>query len=156
MLYKEFRDSYGNRNRGNRPYKPFKEEGFVNTEATPLSLEQLVRGEMYRLLKNIRTAWFEYSRTNDTNVKGRITAFDEFMSIFAANNGENYDPAELAVYLHGQHATYTLLVDGPRDDDEARLRLSQWVEPPEADPTDEREEMYYDLVRFPLDKIIVA
>lgn len=155
MLYKDFRNSHSN-NRGNRPYKPFKEEGFANTEATPLSLEQLVRGEMYRLMRNIRTAWFEYSRKNDINLKGRINAFDEFMSIFAANNGENYDPADLAVYLHGQHATYTLLVDGPRDDDKSRLRLSQWVEPPEADPTNEREEMYYDLVRFPLDKVIVA
>lgn len=156
MLYKDFRNPNGNHNRGNRPYKPFKEEGFVNTEATPLSLEQLVRNEMYRLMKNIRTAWFEYSRKNDINSKGRIAAFDEFMSIFAANNGENYDPADLAVYLHGQHATYTLLVDGPRDDDKSRLRLSQWVEPPEADPTNERWEMYYDLVRFPLDKVIVA
>lgn len=155
MLYKDFRNSCSN-NRSSRSYKSFKEERFENTEATPLSLEQLVRGEMYRLLKNIRTAWFEYSRKNDINLKGRVTAFDEFMSIFAANNGENYNPADLGVYLHGQHATYTLFVDGDLDGDKSRLRLSQWVEPPEADPTDEREEMYYDLVRFPLDKIIVA
>lgn len=151
MLYKDFRNPNGNNNRGNRPYKPFKEEGFANTEATPLSLEQLVRNEMYRLMKNIRTALFEYLCKNDISLKGRVAAFDEFMSIFAANNGENYDPAELGVRLHGQHATYTLFVDG-----ESRLRLSQWVEPPEADPTDERWEMYYDLVRFPLNKVIVA
>ena len=156
MLYKDFRNPHGNHNRGNRPYKPFKEEGFVNTEATPLSLEQLVRGEMYRLLKNIRTAWFEYERKNDINLKGRVTAFDEFMSIFAANNGESYNPEELGVYLHGQHATYTLFVDGDLDGDKSRLRLSQWVDPPEINPTDERCEMYQDLVRFPLDKIIVA
>lgn len=35
MLYKDFRNPNGNNNRGNRPYKPFKEEGFANTEATP-------------------------------------------------------------------------------------------------------------------------
>ena len=155
MLYKDFRNSYG-ANRGNRPYKSFKEERFENTEATPLSLEELVRGEMYRLLKNIRTAWFEYSRQNDINLKGRVTAFDEFMSIFAANNGENYNPDDLGVYLHGQHAVYTLFVDGDLDGDKSRLRLSQWVDPPEADPTGERYEAYQDLVRFPLDKIIVA
>lgn len=155
MLYKDFRNSHSN-NRGSRPYKSFKEERFENTEATPLSLEQLVRDEMYRLLRNIRTAWFEYSRKNDINLKGRITAFDEFMSIFAANNGENYNPADLGVYLHGQHATYTLFVDGDLDGDKSRLRLSQWVDPPETNPTDERCEMYQDLVCFPLDKIIVA
>lgn len=156
MLYKDFRNNTNNKHGTNRPYKPFKEEQLNNTEATPLSLEQLVRGEMYRLLKNIRTAWFEYTRKNDINLKGRVTAFNEFMSIFAANNGENYNPADLGVYLHGQHATYTLFVDGDTDSDKSILRLSQWVEPPEADPTDDREEMYYDLVRFPLDKIIVA
>ena len=111
---------------------------------------------MYRLLRNIRTAWFEYSRKNDINLKGRITAFDEFMSIFAANNGENYNSADLGVYLHGQHATYTLFVDEDLDGDKSRLRLSQWVDPPKDNPSDEEYEAYHDLVRFPLDKIIIA